>query len=324
MTSFTSPLAKQIERFLEYKRGLGFAYQNEEGILRELDRVADKADLSEAILDETLVRQFVAGSTRSMRACRLSVVRQLARYLAVEEPRRTFVPPRRFLGVKRQQPVVRVLSRDEAGRFLRACDEMIDSLRYPHRGIIHGTQLRTMLQTGLRRGEARDLKVSDVDLDAGILVVRRGKFGKSRFVPVTDDLAERLRDYDSAIWELVAGRCVEDAFFPGTDGHSACSRMSFYYSFRETLERAGITHGGRGNGPSPHTLRHTFAVLRLLAWYEQGADLSVKLPLLATYLGHVGLESTQIYLHMTLDLVGEVSRRHQARFGDIITTEVTI
>jgi len=71
-----------------------------------------------------------------------------------------------------------------------------------------------------------------------------------------------------------------------------------------------------------HDLRHTFAVLRLLAWYEQGADLSAKLPLLATYLGHVGLATSQVYLHMTLDLVGEVVRRFEARFGSIITAEV--
>ena len=65
--------------------------------------------------------------------------------------------------------------------------------------------------------------------------------------------------------------------------------------------------------------RHAFAVLRLLTWYESGADLRVKLPLLATYLGHIGLTSSQVYLHMTEDFVGELTRRQLDQFGDIIT-----
>jgi len=45
----------------------------------------------------------------------------------------------------------------------------------------------------------------------------------------------------------------------------------------------------------------------------------VKLPLLATYLGHIGLTSSQVYLHMTEDFVGELTRRQLGRFGDLIT-----
>ena len=52
---------------------------------------------------------------------------------------------------------------------------------------------------------------------------------------------------------------------------------------------------------------------------ETGADLGTKLPQLATYLGHVGLTSTQDYLHMTEDLVGEVVTRQRKAFGDVIT-----
>jgi hypothetical protein len=59
-------------------------------------------------------------------------------------------------------------------------------------------------------------------------------------------------------------------------------------------------------------------VLRLAPWCEQNVDLGTKLPLLATYLGHVGLASSQRYLQLTQDLVGEITRRHQARFGHLI------
>jgi integrase/recombinase XerD len=65
--------------------------------------------------------------------------------------------------------------------------------------------------------------------------------------------------------------------------------------------------------------RHSFASLRLLLWCEQGADPGTHLPLLATYLGHVGVTSSQRYLQLTAELRTEVVRRHQARFGHLIT-----
>src|SRR3954454_14746449 len=70
-----------------------------------------------------------------------------------------------------------------------------------------------------------------------------------------------------------------------------------------------------------HDLRHSFAGLRLLLWCEQNVDLGAKLPLLAAYLGHVGLASSQRYLQLTRDLMGEITRRHQARFGHLIQEE---
>ena len=97
------------------------------------------------------------------------------------------------------------------------------------------------------------------------------------------------------------------------------SPKTLYSVFREVLDLAQIRHLGRGRGPRLHDLRHSMAVFRLLSWYEAGADLRAKLPLLATYLGHVGLASTQDYLHMTEDLIGEVMKRQRAAFGDLIT-----
>ena len=313
MSMFTSALTPYLDRFL--------AYRKQESMLRQLDRLLVDIDASAPILDEQLVRRFVADGPPASRPHRLTLVRQIAKFLGVEEPR-TFVPPSRFLGVSQQRPVIRLLSREEARRFLAACDTLADSAKYPHRGgLVHGTALRVMLLTGLRRGEVIGLKVADVDLEESVLSVRRSKFGKSRFVPFTDDLAETLREYDEQIQASIVGRQPEDAFFPGRDGHRASSPANLYNYFRKALEIAGIAFGGRGNGPSPHSLRHSFAVLRLLAWYEQDADLSAKLPLLATYLGHIGLATSQVYLHMTLDIAGEVARRYEAHFGEIITAE---
>ena len=318
MRAFSSPLAAQIECFLAHKRGLGFSYHREERHLREIDRVA--ATRGVEVIDEALVRTCVSRQTRNSRLHHLTVLRQLAFFAAMENPD-TFVPPPRFLGIRRQQPVIRVLSRDESVRFLKACTSLPGSACWPQRGIVHGMALRTLLMTGLRRGEMLRLRDDDVDMDAGVITVRQGKFGKSRFVPLATDVLQRLCTYHRTITRAVGDYRPTDPFFPGSDGHRPCNRTALYRSFRRALDAAGIPHHGRGHGPRIHDLRHSFAVLRLLTWYEQGADLQAKLPLLSTYLGHVGLSTTQVYLHMTLDLVGEVARRQEKRFGHLITAE---
>ncbi len=319
MSVFASAFGPQLQRFLVHKRSLGFAYLREEAFLREFDRFAMRSH--EAVLSESQVRSYLAAFSQPSRPARLTLIRQLARFLVLEEPH-TFVPPERFLGIQRRRPVIRVLSRYEACRFLDACDRLPNLSSFPRR-LVHGTALRLLLLTGLRRGEAIALKDQDVDLIAGLLTVRHGKFGKTRFVPLAPDLTDRLQTYREKLKAYVAPRYPSDAFFPRLDGHQPMAPKSLYKSFRQALDLAGIEHRGRGEGPRLHDLRHTFAGLRLLSWYEADAGLGAKLPLLATYLGHVGLATCQVYLHMTPDLVGEVTRRQLDRFSDLITEVMT-
>jgi len=316
MTAPTSPFASHIARLQAHHRALGVAYTRERRFLAEFERLT--IDWPDDVLSEALVRQYLSGWTEGSRPHRLTVMRALARFLVLEEPR-TFVPPPRFLGIRRRRPpAIRVLSREEAGRFLLACDALPETSAFP-RGLVRGTALRVLLLTGLRRGEMLSLQDRDVDLLEQVVTVRCGKFGKPRFVPVSPDLVDRLRTCRDALRAHVGERHPEDAFFPRFDGRQRLKPNSLYTSFREVLDLARIPHLGRGRGPRLHDLRHAFVVLRLLSWYETGADLRAKLPLLATYLGHVGLASSQDYLHMTEDLIGEVVTRQRQAFGDVIT-----
>lgn len=321
MTSLSSSLAPHLERFLEHKRSLGYAYGDAEWLLRRLDRLASGLGLKEAAVTESLIRRFVTCGGDGSRWHRLSVAREFSRFVATELPN-TFVPKRLFLGVRRRHPVIRALSREEASRLLDVCASLADKPNSRTRWLVHGTALWTLLMTGLRRGEALALTNEDVDLVANVLTIRRGKFGKSRFVPLAWDVAQRLARYRDLRDARVAPGRPTSAFFPTSDGLRACNARHLYSSFRAALRLAAIQHRGRGQGPRLHDLRHTFACLRLLAWYEDGADLRAKLPLLATYLGHVGLKTTQVYLHMTRDFVGEVIHRQHERFGDLITAEL--
>jgi integrase/recombinase XerD len=84
------------------------------------------------------------------------------------------------------------------------------------------------------------------------------------------------------------------------------------YAFRRLRRYAGIHRDdGARYQPRLHDMRHCFAINRLTAWYQQGADVQKLLPQLATYLGHVSIAATQVYLTMTPELLQEASVRFE-------------
>jgi integrase len=172
---------------------------------------------------------------------------------------------------------------------------------------------------GLRAGELLRLTQADLDLETGALRIRHSKFNKSRLVPLAPDLVQRIVQCRVAAAERY-GPCRPDApLFPSPLG-DRYSITALRGAFHDALRIAGIKRTTDCR-IRLHDLRHSFAGLRLLLWCEQNVDLGAKLPLLAAYLGHVGLASSQGYLQLTRDLMGEITRRHQARFGYLIREE---
>lgn len=79
--------------------------------------------------------------------------------------------------------------------------------------------------------------------------------------------------------------------------------------YRRYLEVAGISHGGKGQGPRLHDIRHTFAVHVLQKWIKEEADLSAMLPILSTYMGHKSVRSTAQYLRLTAEVYPDLMKK---------------
>jgi integrase len=180
--------------------------------------------------------------------------------------------------------------------------------------------LRTIVlllySTGLRAGEVSRLCIGDVDLAARTLFVRETKFFKSRLVPISESLAVELATYLEKRGALAATSPRAPFFI------SRCRRSipprNLSFVFHELVKSAGIAARPGGHGPRLHDLRHTFAVRRVLGWYRAGADVTVKLPLLATYLGHGNVLSTHVYLTATAELLREASGRFERAYGSLV------
>jgi integrase len=162
--------------------------------------------------------------------------------------------------------------------------------------------------SGLRISEALNLQTEDVDLKAGVLTIRRAKFGKSRLVPIHPSTRKVLSDYASRRDRFLTKRPV--TFFAsgrGTRLQGADVRRAFYSLSRQI----GLRGASDSHGPRLHDFRHRFAVETLVQWYRSGQDVERRLPVLSTYLGHVHVADTYWYLSACPELMGLAVKRFE-------------
>jgi integrase/recombinase XerD len=171
---------------------------------------------------------------------------------------------------------------------------LLDALAsFPNRKhTLSGDTLRVLwwLRYGaaLRISEALSLTLDDVDLSAAMLTIRDTEHQQKR---TPQGLSPQRMFLLTRHGTPVACPLVERAF-DRLRSHAGVQRPSGAYP-----------------PPRRHDWRHSFAVHRLILWYRQGADGQKLLPRLATYLGHVEMDSTQHYLTMTPDLPREACSR---------------
>jgi integrase len=167
--------------------------------------------------------------------------------------------------------------------------------------------------TGLRLGEARNLKLEDLDLKAGVLTVRGGKFGKDRWIALHPSTCTVLMQYLNKREQHWAGRVVSSYLFVSSWGNRldlGAIRRAFYRASRQV----GLRGAHDSKGPRLHDLRHRFATTTLVNWYRSKEDPERRLPLLSAFLGHVHLADTQWYLSASPELMREAMRRLEHRW----------
>ena len=122
-----------------------------------------------------------------------------------------------------------------------------------------------------------------------------------------------LQSY-AAVRDAIYPECQNLAFFV-TTSKTRFSCGTLRQSFQEAAKRAKL-RGPTGKGISFHSLRHRFAVKRLVSWYTAGVDVQAMLPALATYMGHVHYSYTAHYLTATPELLGLAAERYNRWFDE--------
>jgi integrase/recombinase XerD len=168
--------------------------------------------------------------------------------------------------------------------------------------------LLLMYGAGLRTGEPLRLTCADVGLTEAIISIRFTKFYKSRRIALNGQLLRVLAEYDNSRCQSGQRRGSDDPFFTYKNGDPV-KRFVLEDAFFRLRKHVGIARQNARYQPRLHDLRHTFAVHRLTAWYQTGADVQHLLPALCTHLGHISLSGTQRYLTMTPELLAEAALR---------------
>lgn len=248
------------------------------------------SDLLLAEIDAALIGSFLdhlekeRGNSARTRNARLAAVRSFFRFAAAREPghaeliqRVLAIPQKRF-----DRDLVSFLGVPEVEAVLAAPDRSTWLGRRDHALIL------VAVRTGLRVSELTGLRVEDCDLGTGAHVRCHGKGRKERCSPLGRDTVGVLRDWIKAS----APTTTTDFVFPSrrrsrlsTDAVERLLAKHVEAAKRTctTLARKHVT---------PHVLRHTTAVHLL----EAGVDRAV----IALWLGHEGVETTQIYLDADL------------------------
>ena len=208
--------------------------------------------------------------------------------------------PRVCFHTRYQRKKAHIYSDEEIEKLLRQTTQLTSPKGL--RAHTYTTLFGLLAVSGMRVSEAVKLDRSDVDLDQGILTIRRTKFGKSRHVPVHPSTADALKQYAARRDRVLAKPTA--AFFVSERGVRITDCMA-RYTFARVSKQLGFRSMAKshGRGPRLHDMRHRFAARTLIHWYRAGLDVERELPKLATYLGHVHVNETYWYLEAVPELL---------------------
>ncbi len=163
--------------------------------------------------------------------------------------------------------------------------------------------LQLLARCGLRISEPLRLKLKDFRADERTIYIRKTKFRKDRLIPIPVDVARHLSDYLALRNSLLPtdnGNPYLLVSDPAKDLHNQQVRNLFH----QAVSEIGLTQTKRviGNtnisGPTPHSLRHSFAVNTLRRVKERGDSPQNALSILAVYMGHKKYTYTIYYLKL--------------------------
>jgi integrase len=296
----------RVESYLAYRRRHGFKLSIDAVQLRSFARFADEAG-AEDHLTVALAIAWARTSRRPSRltwARRIEVLRGFARYCLREDPA-TEIPPRGLFGPAHRRIIPHIYTDAELSALLEAADGLA-----PQHGLRPATcrcVIGLLAASGLRISEALMLTSADVDLDAGVLCIREGKFHRQRLVPLHPSVTESLRAY-ALRRDQLAPRPACDRFFLRDDGHSA-NQSGILYALQSLCRQLGWKPRGDYPYHRLHDLRHTFIVRSTLRFYEQGIDVDRAVLGLSLYVGHAKVSDTYWYFTGIPELMAVAAER---------------
>lgn len=226
---------------------------------------------------------------------KLSALRHLYRYLLLDKMVE-HDPTLNIDSPKQWKVLPKALARDEMDSMLGRPQPVSKNKDADALAVRDHAMLEVLYAAALRASEVVGVKLEDLKLDLGYLLVR-GKGDKERIVPLGKGAQDALVVYVKSARPILAKGKSSPLVFLGRGG----KRLTRQGVWR--LVRAASVSGGRN--ASPHMLRHSCATHMV----ENGADLRT----VQIILGHADISTTQVYTHLALDRLKSVYQKHHPR-----------
>jgi integrase len=321
------PLREYVTSYIDLGRALGKKYKHQHQYLLDLDAfLASQGVASLDGITHDMVRDWLDAMTCSVGA-RINKARFVHRFFAYLQSVAGVQgnPADAVLACYGRHPKSSfrpyIFSKEQLATVFAAAKRLPANGRFPLRAETCYTALAICYSLGLRNGEVRRLRVADLNFKHDTLFIRETKFYKSRYVPFGPKLRQCLQEFLDVRRTILTPLKDDDPVFV------SCRRAplqagTLLRRFRELLTATGSLATESSKLPRLHDLRHSFAVHRLLRWYREGVDLQSKLSRLATFMGHLDPQSTQVYLTITQDLLSEADSRFHKHFGSAFDEEM--
>ena len=292
MSKFHSFLAPLMESFIVFRKASGVWNDGYESNLLYFDRHCMQSFASATELTQEMVDSWCGqreGESNDSCRTRIYPAFNFIDYLKKRGRTDVLLPgiPKR----NKNKYIPHAFSHEELYRFFQACDSLPDAKNYivvRSRRITVPVFFRLLYSSGIRTCEARWLRVEDVDLEQGILNIRRSKGLSQHYVVLHDSMLDLMKIYGTEIRKLYPGRIY---FFPGRGKDSCLSRVWVHWNFREIWNKCNESR------TVPYDLRHNYAIENINGWIGNGLDFS-KLVYLSKSMGHCELDSTKYYFSL--------------------------
>jgi integrase len=315
---FTGILAAEMGNYIELLRAAGRYIDQIKSSLKSLDCYLKEHNWEDKVLTENILSLWIASKQVKIvtKASMLSDVKGFVRYLS-------------SLGIEAGLPefpivnsdyVPYVFSREELLKMASVADNFgFGTIRPIRAAKVFPVLLRILYGCGLRLGEGLSLRWEDMDIENGIILIRKGKNMKQRLVPMSNSLTQLLVQYREKVRHE---NICNDYLF---ESNYACGKPfknnSFYEWFVKVLKKSDIRYAKQtrtDRGPCPHCLRHTFVLHSFLKSENEGRKFEDTSAFLSAYLGHDSTKDTDKYLRASHAVYTDSHRRVNDYIGNLI------
>jgi integrase len=305
-----SALHDHLIGYLAVRRALGYRLEHDGKTLARFLDYLEERSIEQITVEVALAWATLPGRTDTYHARRLSLVRGFAQHLRAMGIQ-VEVPPSDLLPNKPRRAVPYIYTDAEVAAILEAAG----TLHPAHRVATVRTLIGLLAVTGMRRGEAIALDCDDFDPITGVLIVRAGKFAKSRELPLHPTTVAAVSAYLGRHDRPAPADPDEHALLLSENGRRF-SPNTAEHTFHSLAVKAGLRPKSARCRPRQHDLRHTLAVRALLDDYRSGELIEPRIVALSTYLGHVDPSHSYWYLEAVPELMALAADRLEKHLGE--------